>query len=93
MFRETLFIASAGVTMALYLGLATHVVTHNPRQAISWVFGGFCLVIANFFLTSLFLISDPVPPATIPPALRLKWAGLSFGVILFLHLTSFYFQR
>lgn len=90
--RATLFMVIAAVTASLYVVLAIHVVTRNPRRLISWVFGAFCLTVASYYLTSLFLFPRAEPALSITPfPLRWKWAALSFSPTLYLHLTSFYF--
>ncbi len=92
MARATLFMVTASVAIAVYLGLAIHVVTRNPRRLISWVFGAFCLTLGSFYLSSLFLFSGPVlPPPVTPFSLRWKWAAISFSPAFYLHLVSFYF--
>lgn len=92
MARATLFMVTASVAIAVYLGLAIHVVTRNPRRLISWVFGAFCLTLGSFYLSSLFLFSGPAPPPPITPfVLRWKWAAISFSPAFYLHLVSFYF--
>jgi DNA-binding SARP family transcriptional activator len=92
MTRSALFMVTAAVAIAVYLGLAIYVVTRNPRRSISWVFGAFCLTVASFYLNSLFLFpgSTPLSPVTSFP-LRLKWATGSFSPVFYLHLASFYF--
>jgi DNA-binding SARP family transcriptional activator len=92
MTRVTLFMAIATVAIAVYLGLAVHVVTRSPRRLISWVFSAFCLTIASYYLTSLFLFPRAEPPLFITPLpLRWKWAALCFSPTFYLHLVSFYF--
>ncbi len=35
------FMVTASMAIAVFLGLAIHIVTHNPRRPIRWVFGAF----------------------------------------------------
>jgi hypothetical protein len=65
---------TASIEIAVFLGLAIYVVTRNPRRPISWVFGAFCLAVANFYLSSLFLFSGPELPPPVTP-LPLRWKG------------------
>jgi DNA-binding SARP family transcriptional activator len=89
---EAIFMLIAAPTIALYVGLATHVVSRNPNQAISWVFGGFCLTIAvSSYLLNLFLFAGLTLPAATLPILRFKWMLGSFIPVLYLHLVSFFF--
>jgi DNA-binding SARP family transcriptional activator len=90
MARATLFMITATVAIVVYLGLAIHVVTRNPRQLISWIFGAFCSTLVSYYLSSLFLFSGSAPPIT-PLPLRWKWAAISFSPAFYLHLVSFYF--
>jgi DNA-binding SARP family transcriptional activator len=86
------FVFTAGLATAVYLGLAVHVSTHSPRRPISWVFGGFCLTVASYYLSSLFLFPGPrLRLSAIPWALRWKWAAISFAPSFYFHLASFYF--
>jgi DNA-binding SARP family transcriptional activator len=86
------FVFTAGLATAVYLGLAVHVSTHSPRRPISWVFGGFCLTVASYYLSSLFLFPATRPRlSAIPWALRWKWAAISFAPSFYFHLASFYF--
>jgi DNA-binding SARP family transcriptional activator len=90
--RATLFMVTASVAIAVYLGLAIHVITRNPRRLISWIFGAFCSTLVSYYLSSLFLFSGPAPPPPITPfPLRWKWAAISFSATFYLHLASFYF--
>jgi DNA-binding SARP family transcriptional activator len=90
--QATWFVVTAALAIAVYLGLAVHVVTRSPRWPISWVFGGFCLTVGSYYLSSLFLFQAPGPRlSTIPWALRWKWVAISFSPSLYLHLASFYF--
>jgi DNA-binding SARP family transcriptional activator len=92
MARATLFMVTASMAIAVYLGLAIHVVTRNPRRLISWIFGAFCSTLVSYYLSSLFLFSGPTPPPPITPfPLRWKWAAISFSPAFYLHLVSFYF--
>jgi DNA-binding SARP family transcriptional activator len=92
MTRQALFMVTAAVAIAVYLGLAIYVVTRNPRRSISWVFGAFCLTVASFYFNSLFLFPESTPPSPVTSfPLRLKWATSSFSPVFYLHLTSFYF--
>jgi DNA-binding SARP family transcriptional activator len=91
MARATLFMVTASVAIVVYLGLAIHVITRNPRRLISWIFGAFCSTVVSYYLSSLFLFSGPAPPPITPFVLRWKWAAISFSATLYLHLVSFYF--
>ncbi len=92
MARATLFMLTASVAIVVYLGLAIHVVTRNPRRLISWIFGAFCSTLVSYYLSSLFLFSGPTPPPSITPfSLRWKWTAISFSPAFYLHLVSFYF--
>jgi DNA-binding SARP family transcriptional activator len=90
--HATLFVVTTALATSVYLGLAVHVVTRSPRQPISWIFGGFCLTVVSYYLSSLFLFPAPGPRlSAIPWALRWKWVAISFSPSLYLHLASFYF--
>lgn len=92
MIHLTSYLITASIAIAVYLGLAVHVVTRNPRRVISWIFGAFCLTVAGFYLSSLFLFPVTASPSPVTPLpLRWKWAAISFGPTLYLHLVSFYF--
>ena len=92
MMRSALFMVTAAVAIVVYLGLAIYVVTRNPRRPISWVFGAFCLTVASYYLSGLFLFPGSNPPSPVTPLpLRLKWTTGSFSPALYLHLTSFCF--
>jgi DNA-binding SARP family transcriptional activator len=84
--------ATAAIAIAVYLGLAVHVVTHNPRHLINWVFGGFCLTVVIYYLSSLFLFPEwHASLESVVWLLRWKWAAISLTPSLYLHLVSFYF--
>ncbi|MFW6069249.1 MAG: hypothetical protein ACOC9E_06680, partial [Chloroflexota bacterium] len=90
--RALLFVVTAFLIAAVYLGFACTVLLQQPRRTISWVFVAFALLVSNHYLTSLFLFpSSGLPEATMHALLRWKWAAASFLPALFLHLAWFYF--
>lgn len=85
-------IVTGYVLIILYIGLAVHVVSRNPRRSISWIFAGFLLTIAVYYLMRLFLFPAGIEtPETVPWAMRVQWAALSLFPAFFLHFNSFYF--
>lgn len=90
--RALLFVVTAFLIGAVYLGFAYTVLLQQPRRTIGWVFAGFSLLVANHYLTSLFLFpSGGLPESMAHALLRWKWAAASFLPALFLHLAWFYF--
>lgn len=93
MTTTNLFVIVLLVAIAVFVGLAVHVISRNPRRPISWVFGLFCLTLTfGFHLSALFLLaeSETISPVTLL-FLRLKYAVGPFSPALFLHLVFFYF--
>lgn len=88
----TLYVVTAWSVIAVYLGLASYVITHSPRRTISWVFGAFCFLLSAYYGTSLLLFPvsrEVVVTSSVP--LRIKWVLLSFTPTVYLHLASFFF--
>jgi len=90
--RQILFMITASVAIAVYVGVAIYVITRGPRQTIRWLFGIFCILIAGYYLSYLFLLPGPdVPIFTEAPfPLRWVWVTASISPAVFLHLMSFY---
>ena len=89
--HTTLHIVIAPLAITVFLGLAIYVITCNPRRPISWVFSILCLTVATIYLDSLFLTSKPEVHFSISHFLmRWKWAAITLGSTLYLHLVFFY---
>lgn len=83
---------ATSLTILLFIGLATYVISLNPRHSISWIFSTLCLTIAGNYLSSLFMVSEGADQAgVLPLALRLKWVFTTLSPTLFLHLLFYYF--
>lgn len=80
------------VIAAFYSSLSGYVLVHRRRDAISWVFAALCLSLAITYLINLFLAIPETGDLswTIVP-IRIRWAVISLGPVLFLHLNAFFF--
>ncbi len=89
--HTTLHVITAPIAIAIFLGLAIHVVTWNPRRPISWIFTMLCLTVASIYVSDLFLISPPqVAFSPYHFLARWQWTAVILSSTFYLHLVFFY---